>query len=321
MDLFFQAFSSTFMAVLQIGVVVLGAGLLVRFKVIDDNQVKALSNTVVYVFLPCLIFSSIIRNFHPETLPFWWMIPLSSVALSIVGIGLAWLFFRRELPEKMNMIPLSSIQNAGYLVLPIGQVLVPDRFSEFTLYVFLYILVHNPIIWSIGKYFTTAGKHTKFELKQLLTIPLFANLAGLFFVFTHTRSFIPTVIESSIHLMGTATVPLATFILGAAMGNIHLGKQKFNVDVSRALLIKLVLIPGLVLIAIAPTPLAHEWQIIGLMLILQGASAPATAIVLQIKTYGGDIEKTQTVLLYSYIACLFTIPFWVALWELVRILS
>jgi predicted permease len=50
------------------------------------------------------------------------------------------------------------------------------------------------------------------------------------------------------------------------------------------------------------------------MLVLQGSSAPATNIVLQITTYGGNIDRTGTIMLLGYLVATVAMPFWVAVW-------
>jgi len=41
-------------------------------------------------------------------------------------------------------------------------------------------------------------------------------------------------------------------------------------------------------------------------------------IMLQIKSYGGNLERSGTIMLLGYIGALFTIPACVAIWEVMR---
>ena len=52
------------------------------------------------------------------------------------------------------------------------------------------------------------------------------------------------------------------------------------------------------------------------VLIIQSASAPATAHILQIRTYGGDLKTAGGILFLSYIVCLVAIPGWLAVWKI-----
>ncbi len=118
-------FQNTFITVLEaqakVYLVILLAALLVRVKVFGKAEVKALTNLIVVLFLPCLIFSNITTTFRPAEIPFWFILPLAAIALSAFGLAVAWVFFRKELPGKRNLLPIASMQNAGYLALPLAR--------------------------------------------------------------------------------------------------------------------------------------------------------------------------------------------------------
>lgn len=310
-------FQESFLAVLKIGLVVVAAGFLVRKKVVTDLQVRALSDATITIFVPCLIFSNITENLHPSTTPFWWSLPLFAVGITSFGLLLAGLFFRGDLPKKNNLLAISVFQNAGFMVLPIGQVLVPEQFDQFALYIFLYILAHNPLIWSLGKVMVSRSgedaDRDPLTWKSLITPPLVANLTALFLVFTGFRNHIPEPVSESVQLLGQATVPLATFVLGASLGSIHFRWRSEKIDTARVLLIKLFLIPAAMWIFLSWTDLYQKQPLLGLFLMLEAAVAPATSLVLAIRSYGGDLQKIGTIYIFSYVLSLFTIPLWIAL--------
>ena len=163
---FYSSFISVFIALAKIFFVALIAGLLIRKKILPQSFIQILSRLTVNVLLPCLIFSNILQHFEPWQLSFWWVIPLISVAMIGIGVGAAAIFFAGELPEKKNMLPLAGMQNAGYLVLPLGKILYPEQFDEFSLYCFLYILGMTPILWSVGKVLTTKGSNSSLNLRR-----------------------------------------------------------------------------------------------------------------------------------------------------------
>jgi len=156
-DTFLHSFATTFLSMLKIFLVMITAGLLVRKRVLTPEHIKGLTAATVDVFLPCMTFYSIMTNLRPGEFDIWWILPVVAWVMALGGMGLAALFFARELPQKRNMLSLSGIHNAAYLVLPLGALLYPDRFDLFSLYVFLFLTGQTPIIWSIGKYMTTAA--------------------------------------------------------------------------------------------------------------------------------------------------------------------
>ncbi len=315
--IFFQAFGSTFIAILEVAVLVIVAAILVRVGIVKSEHVKALSDITVFVFLPAMIFSKITTTLRPDEDPLWWTLPLSAIGVTTIGFILAWLAYRKELPEKINMLPMVAIQNAGMLVLSIGQILYTERFDAFAIYIFLYILAHNPTIWSVGKFLISRSdenRHEPFRFRSLITPPIVANLCALFLVFTGLRMFIPEPVAGAAETLGSATVPSAMFILGASLGSIRLRFGHYAKDAIKVIGIKLFAMPAIVIALISLTPLREANPMLAVILVLEGAAAPAVSLIIAIKTYGGDIEKTTNILLFCYVLNVVTLPLWVAVW-------
>jgi predicted permease len=304
-------------AVLDILLVVLAAGLLVRRKVITQSHITGLSSVTVVVFLPCLIFSNVIRSFDPQALPLWWVIPLAAVVMPALGLALAALVFIRELPAKQNLLPLASMQNAGYLVLPVGLKLFPDQFDTFALYCFLFILGFNPVLWSVGKLLSTTGADDGGSKRWtgLLTPPLLANASAVLCVLTGAKGMIPSTALNAVDLLGSAAVPVATFILGAVLGSISLRLRPYLSDAVRTVGIKLLVLPLLTVLVVLTLDLHSSNPLLARFFVIEAAAAPAAGIILQVRSYGGDEQKIGSLMLLSYIVCIITLPLWVAVWD------
>lgn len=318
MSLFFQTFGSLFQSVLLIFIIAAIALILVRRGILGDHVVKALSQVTVQILLPCLIFSSIAGNLDVRSFPIWWIIPLIALGTTAVGFGLGMILFARDLPAKKNLIPLSAMMNAGYFILPIGQVIFADDFNRFAMYVSLYILGISPLIWSIGKYYMTHTGDTPGHWTELITPPLIANIAAIFVVLTGINRIIPDVVMRSVEMVGNATVAIATLILGATFGKLSLKMRLPAWDISRVILIKMIGVPALMVGILLLFPLYNEYPMLNDLLILEAAAPAATALIIQIRRYGGDERTAGGIMLFSYLACLFFVPFWLALF---RVLS
>jgi predicted permease len=324
----FLVFQSTFVNILQVFLVALAAGVLVRLGWVTQSHIQGLSAATVIVFLPCLTFANITGNFRVEEFPMWWLLPISAVVMIAAGLLLGAVAFCRELPEKKSMLSLASLQNAGYLVLPVGQALFPAEFdSRFSVYCFLYILGINPILWSVGKWLATSGKSERIHWRAFVTPPFVAVIVALVVALTGLRDAVPApagvyVIGPAgraIHLLGLAAVPVATFVLGASLGSIKLDPGSHWWDGIRALGIKLLVIPALMVLVLKLTGWCSGNALLGAFFVIQAASAPATATILQIRTYGGDEQKIGSLLFAGYLLCAVTLPFWYALWCVVRV--
>jgi len=322
-----EAFSATFWllfrAMLQLLLIAVLAGWMVRRRWLTQDQIRALAATTVNVLLPAMIAANVLKQFRPAETPGWWALPLLGVGISSAGLGLAWLLFRRELPRKNLMLAMAALQNSGYMALPIGRMAFPDQFDRFALFTFLFILGYSPFLWSVGKRLATqgAGGGVAAGWRGFVTPPFVANLAAVLLVLAGAAPAIPAVVIEAADLLGSATVPVATFVLGATVGGIALSRPPPAWDAIRALGVKLVLLPALMMSLLgamaAWTPFRVE-PLLGHFLLIQAASAPATALALQVRKYGGDAQQTGSLLLVSYSLCLVTLPLWLALWGAVN---
>ncbi len=316
-EIFFTTLSSNALALVQVLLIALAGAILVRAKLFKSSDVKGLSLLIINVLLPSMIFTKIVLSLDPHRFPLWWVLPLVGLGLIGVGFLFALLFFMKDLSAKRSLLPIASMQNAGYLALPLGQAIYPDRFDLYALYTFLIIMGLNPILWSVGKFLNTGGRILEFSWKQLITPPFIANLLGILFVLSGLQHYIPKIVFNAIELTGTATVPIANFILGAVLGGISLQVWPSFADTIRVLGVKFLLIP---LVAVLVMMLLHTRESNALMsdvILIQAVSPPAIAILIQIQNYGGDAQKSGSLMLISYAACIVVIPVWMAFWSMI----
>ncbi len=304
------------MAVLQIFLIATAAGILVRRKIISNENIKSLSSVTIQVFLPCLIFSKITGSFEPNSFNWWWILPLCAVGIVAIGLFFSALLFVCDLPEKKNMLSLSSIQNAVYLVLPIGNILFHEQFDRFALYNFLFALGVSALTWSVGKYLNTHhAQGERIKISSFLTAPLFANIISLLIVLFGIQTYIPQIIRASTNMIGDATVPVANFVLGATLGSISIRDFPRWIDILRVAGVKFILIPVSVIAVLYSLKIPDEYALLTDFFVMQASSAPATALILQVRNYGGDSKNTGSIMLISYFICIVAMPFWVSLWR------
>jgi len=310
---FFQSFVPTFVSILEIFLVVLLAGLMVRRGLITQAHISGLSQVTVNVFLPAMTFANVVENLDPSAMSYWWVLPLAAVAMAMLGLGIAWIFFFTRLKEKKNLLPLASLQNAGYLVLPVGLALYSADFDRFALYTFLFILGFNPVLWSIGKILATGTG--KGGIKGFFTPPFVANFLAVAVVLAGVTRVIPRPLLHTCKMLGDAAVPVATFVLGAVLGTIPWRFRSLVGDAWRVILIKQIILPVATALLLLQIGLQHSDPLLARFFMIQAASAPAVGIILQVRSYGGDEEKIGGLMLLSYLTAVFLLPAWVALWN------
>lgn len=315
--IFTSGFLSMLEALIRIFLIVILAGFLVRKKILSKNQIDGLSDVTVKVLLPALVFSNTLQYFDPKDLSYWWLLPVLGILLPFAGLLWAWFIFQPKPFEKKNLLALATMQNAGYLVLPIGQVVYPGQFKAFSLLTFLFILGYNPVLWTFGKYLVTSepSATAQFDIRKLITPPAAANIISLLLVLLGWQHIFPETFVYSIDFLGKAAVPIATFVLGATLGGIVIKKMPDWRDILRVLSVKYLLLPLSILTVLWYFQLGKTYPLLSDFLIIQAAAAPATGLILQVRTYGGDRHKVAGIMFIAYLVCLVALPFWIALWH------
>jgi len=316
-DIFISGFTHMGEALLRIFFIIVFAGYLVRKKIITKEQIDALSKITVIVLLPALVIGNTLKHFNPGELNYWWLMPILGVFFSMAGLAIAFLLFFPDYKHKKDLLAVASMQNAGYLVLPIGQVIYPEKFHLFAILTFLFILGYNPVLWTLGKILVTQqeNKDNKLSIKDIITPPAAANLVSLLLVLLGWQHLFPDVLVESVDFLGKAAVPIATFVLGATLGSISFSQMPDWWDTLRVLLIKYGLIPLLTMSILWYFEVAKTHPLLADFMIIQAAAAPATGLILQVRAYGGNRQRVASTMFVAYIFCLLMLPFWMGLWH------
>tara|TARA_B110000037_G_scaffold221540_2_gene292890 strand:+ start:2145 stop:3098 length:954 start_codon:yes stop_codon:yes gene_type:complete len=305
--------TTVLLAVAKIALVVSISGFLVRKRVVSREVIKPISALVVTFFLPALIFSNILGKLDIQTSPNWWYLPFTAIVMTAIALLIALIGPSKVLKERREIIPASFLQNAAFLILPLGQALLSrDDFDIFTLSVFLFIAAYNPCLWLFGKHFMRKRSNNEpFLWKNILSTPLIASLASLTLVLTGIRDIIPNLFIETAGFIGAGTVPVATFVLGATLGGLNIDFQKYWKDTLFVASKKLFVIPALMITAMHFIPWLHSSPLLLLFFILQAASPPATTLAIQSQTYNDNSERIASILFGTYLLCIITIPAWI----------
>lgn len=322
MNNFFNIFLQTFLAVFQILLIIFVSAALTRKKVFTSDHLKGLSAAVINFFLPCLIFSNITTNFYPSELKLWFLLPLSSVLMIAIGLITGWLVFRKHLPQKKDILALTSLQNAGYFVLALGAVIFKDQYEQFKLYCFLFILGISPVLWSFGRFLIGRDGPKDFKFSMLLTPPFIANVLSIILVLTGLRNLLIDfkpfdMLLNTTAFMGKATVPMALFVLGGTLGLITAKINHYLKDMINVMLIKLAILPILTILALWTLKINSINPLVCLFLVIEAASPPAVSILIQAKHYGGDEQKLGSIMLICYVLSLISVPVWLTIWQVI----
>jgi len=309
---FLVVFSKVFFGMLEIFFIVLCGTLFFRAKLIDPKGLNGLTSLTINLFLPCLIFSHLIKHFDFKSLPDWWLYPLLGVAVSAFGLVIAYgvSFFRADKKYRNQLFAVIAFQNCGYLPLVLISSIFPEGLAQalFTR-VFLFIQGFNLIFWGVAvRLLQPKGQRMVF--KKFINPPLAALLFTSLLIAANMQVFIPTTLIKAAELLGNCALPAAIVSLGIILGSVLECRERLAVKFfSRAILGKLILMP------IAALFVIHYLKIPKLpaLLLLIEASMPS-AINLGVVSYYQDTDYKiiGRAVLYTHLAAIITVPLFIA---------
>lgn len=311
--MFLESFKITSGAVFQI-FLLSGIGyLLLKRNVLSPDGLNSLSKLVIEITLPVWIFSKLVEDFKFSLYPNWWVFPLMGMAITALGllIGSIFTVFIKGIQSKQQFLSLVTFQNAGYLPLALVNALLPaDKAGSMLIYIFLFLLGFNLVMWSLGPYILSFHKKKSFELGSLFSPPVIAILSSLAFIFLGLNKFTPELILRPLRVIGDCTIPLALFVVGGNLATLRL--QHIDKKAMFCLaLTKLIIMPALGLVLIIKFRLP---ELLGLLMLMELAVPSATSLSLIIRHYQKEDSLISQGIFFSHIVGILTIPLFLSLY-------
>ncbi|MDD4980766.1 MAG: AEC family transporter [Candidatus Omnitrophica bacterium] len=308
-----EYFKITGSAVTQIFLLAALGYFLIKKNILGPEGMNALSRLAIDITLPILIFCQLLADFTFNLYPRWWLIPLASIAVTIAGLIVGFLFIGlvKGRQHKLQFLSLTAFQNSGYLPLAlIAALLSADKASDMFIYLFLFLLGFNLVMWSIGVYILTFTHAKKFELGSFFSPPVIAALSGLLFIYLGLDKFLPQAVLKPMRTVGDCTLPLAMLVVGGNLACIHLG----HIDKKAMFLLvlaKLIILPALglwIMVKFRFTGLP------GLLILMQLAMPSATSLSLITGHYKKEDLLISQGIFVSHIISVLTIPLFLSLY-------
>ncbi len=311
-----EAFKVSGIAMAQIFLLGAIGYFLMKKDILGEAGLDILSRLVVEITLPILIFCQLVKDFRFELYPDWWIFPLISLLITVAGLLSGYLFigFIKGRQHKMQFLSLVTFQNSGYLPLALIAALLPqEKIGAMFIYLFLFLLGFNLIIWSFGVYMLSFHERKKFELGSLFSPPVIATLISLVIVFFGLNKFIPDTLLKPLRMAGDCTLPLAMFVVGGSLASIHL-RHVDKKAVFLMVLAKLVILPALGLWLIIKFKLP---QLLGLLIIMELAVPPATSLSVITRHYKKEDLLISQGIFFGHIVSLVTLPIFLSLYFMI----
>lgn len=200
--------------------------LLRRLHLCSDGFGKGISNLVLYIAQPALVFLAYLKEFSKEVLINSLVVLLLSVIAHAIFL-LALLFFKRANEDRRRMLRFATIfSNAAFMGIPlITEVLG----AEYTIYASIYNITFNMFLWTLGVHICTDKNvlndgtvlTSQASLKKALLHPVtLAAALGIVFFVLPIHTYIPEIITKSLTMISNLVAPLSMLVLGLRIAEI-----------------------------------------------------------------------------------------------------
>jgi malate permease and related proteins len=303
-------------AIIKLFVLVILGYLLYRRKIMDDRFTDMLSLLLIRIIFPALILAKTTTYFSFSAFSYWWLLPLASMFFSVTGVVLGFAVYPLlgGRAPKNEFVASCGFQNCGYLPMNIilfsFSGLIQDRLLIF---LFLFITGFNLLMWSLMPVFLSGERKGWPGIKEVFNPPVVVTVLSLVWVWFFGQGSVPAVILDPVGQLGHASFPIAMITLGAYLAryNAHLPAAKL--PVIAGVLTKLVIFPSLVLVLLCILPLGQDYKF---FLFLQ-ATLPTAVSLVVIGSYArSDNGYLSSIIFYTHIAALVTVPLWLGLFRL-----
>ncbi len=292
--------------------------ILVKTRVLKQEQSGVLSKLLMYVGMPFLILSGTIGvELTGET-------ALNLVYALLIATGLTFVFFFISIllvikeknrgddqlwNKKVDGMErfCSIFSNNGFLGLPLAIAVFGGESSIFA-YVVVFNIVTNTLMYTIGVYLVSGDKKT-IDVKSIFLNPvLIAFILGLILNLVGVKKYIPEIVTFSDHFKNIVT-PLSMTILGMKMGGIKFKEMLGCWKTYYVSFKKLILVPVIsVALVIALNKLFGLDENMIMATFISFAMPTAALAPVFADRYGGDVKGATIYTLGNTVLSLVTIP-------------
>lgn len=268
--------------------------------IFNDVARDKLTDFVVFVTLPCMIFESFNMAFSLESLKQGALALLIAVGMSCVALLLGKVLYNRFPYEEKSILQYGTlVSNSGFAGLPV----VSGAYGDEGLFLgSLFIIPTRILMWSAGISLFTRADAKQAVKKVLLNPGIIAVEVGLVRMLFQIP--LPHFVDTAVDNLGGCTSPMAMALVGAILVDVPL-KTVFDLKSFYLVAVRQFLLPGICLAALR---LLHVDPLtIGVSVVITGMPIGSTTVILAQK-YVADAKFASKCVFISTLTSLVTVP-------------
>ena len=283
-----------------------------------DGLGKGLSNLVLYVAQPVLIFNSYLREFDKKVFINMLYVLVFSIIVHVIFSVIAMRSFKKSPPGDRRMLRFATIfSNAAFMGIPLIKEVIG---AEAVIYASIYNITFNAFLWTLGVYICTVNKgnlqnykdcdkeHIYYR-KAFLHPTMIAAYIGLMFFFLPIHDDIPALLTDGLARIDVLVAPLSMVVLGLRLAELDL--RGFFKDKGFYLFIFLrhLALPTIAFFIMRGLAVFIDIDPVVIKCVLIMASAPsATSATMFAEMYDCDAKYVSKIVAVSTILSLATMP-------------
>lgn len=272
-------------------------------KLINNEMNKKLSDLVLLLVNPLVIFISYQRKFEPALLSGLLISILLAFITHLLSIIISMAVVRGKKHKEDLAIERFAVvySNCGFIGIPLVNGILG---SEGVFYLTAYMTVFNLVVWTHGIIIISGKNDKKSVMQALLSPAVLATLIG--FLFFLCRISLPKVVETSLEYIGNMNTPLAMLVAGVTIAQTDLIKSFSKLRMYYISFLKLLALPLLILLLYRMFDLP---RIVLLTTVLASACPTAATVNLFSIRYDKNYRYSSEIFAITTIFSLVTIPF------------
>ncbi len=295
----------------------IAAGLLLRkAAVFDPHAGNVMARMETYIFVPALNLYNFMTKCTVKTFAENANLLLYGLVLAAVAIGIAYLlaplfvrkkFGNAEADYQRNIYRYAmTFGNFGFL----GNFLVLGVWGAAVFYQYSLFSLPFSILCNSWGLYVLIPKDRNVSLwqnlkKGLFAPPIIASVAGIALGLIGVGRFIPDFLISALDNSGACQGPVAMVLAGFVVGGYHLKELLKNGKVYIATLLRLIVIPAAVVLALKAIGASDLIQTLALIVF---ATPLGLNTIVYPAAYGGDTKTGASMAMISHVLSVITIP-------------
>ena len=309
---------------------------------------KGLSNLVLYIAQPALVFLAYVRPFDKEIFKGAIVVFLMSIIAHIIFSIVALMCFKKARDSARRMLRFATIfSNAAFMGMPLVDQLMG---GVATLYASVYNITFNLFLWTLGVYICNSdrdedgdgtldsdvrrgvsavdddgnGTIDRYVKKQKATTSfwkvlvhpvILAAFLGLLFFFLPIEGYIPKLATDALTMFKNLVAPLSMTVLGLRIADIDLrgffkDKQVYVFVLLRHILLPLAVFGIMRVLQLCSVPISYEAFMVTLVL---AATPAATSATMFAEKFDCDAAYVSKVVVFSTVISIITMPLMILL--------